>query len=293
LFLILGASGYVGKRLFSTLGSTEAVGTHNSNSVDGSVYFDATCMSLGDIFPDMSQFSHCFIVFAEADIDACKADLDRSLSINVTAMKKIIDELINREIKPIFFSSEYVFDGEKGDYSESDSTTPNTVYGSQKREIEQYLEDNCDDYAVLRLAKVYGTDPADHTILSGWARQIAKGDRIRCARDQVFSAIHLDDVVAASVATARLDLSGIFNIAGPNPYSRLKMLQALLSQMKTGADVVECGLSELTFLDNRPMDLSMRPDRIQLATGLKFRTVDDCCREFVGNLEKEEAAARG
>lgn len=269
------------------------MGTHNSNRVYGSLYFDSTRMSLDDLSVDMSQCSHCFIVLAEADIDACKANINRSQNINITGIKKIIDGLIQRQIKPIFFSSEYVFDGGKGNYMDAEPALPNTVYGTQKREIELYLENNCADYAVLRLAKVYGTDPADHTILSGWARQIACGDQIRCARDQVFSPIHIDDVVTASIAVARLNLRGIFNIAGPHAYSRLAMLQALLSHMEADADVIECGLKELTFLDNRPLDLSMNSELIQTSTKLKFRTVDDCCQEFVANLRKTGAASRG
>ena len=283
----------MGERLLGKLGPAEAVGTHYSSPTGETLYFDATTMGLEDILSPASQFSHCFIVFAEADVDACKADIDRSHKINVIGIKKIIDSLIDRGIKPIFMSSEYVFDGEKGNYTEDDLPTPNTVYGGQKREIEVCLEECGSDYAVLRLAKVYGTDPTDHTILSGWARQVQRGEQIRCARDQVFSAVHLDDVVAASIAVARLDLSGVFNIAGPDSYSRLGMFQVFLEQWKVNADILECGLQDLKFLDNRPMDLSMDSSLVQSVTGLRFRSVDDCCREFISNLKKEEASARG
>ena len=63
-------------------------------------------------------------------------------------------------IKPIFMSSERVFDGGLGNYSEDDPANAETVYGTQKMEIEQYLAQSGGDYAVLRLAKVYGIDVA-------------------------------------------------------------------------------------------------------------------------------------
>jgi len=284
----------VGERLLGKPGPAEAVGTHYSSPPGETLHFDATGMGLGDIISPDSQFSHCFIVFSEADIDACKADIDRSHKINVIGIKKIIDSMINRGIKPIFMSSEYVFDGGKGNYTEGDLPTPNTVYGGQKREIEVYLEESASDYAVLRLAKVYGTDPTDHTIFSGWAIQIQRGEQIRCARDQVFSGVHLDDVVSASIEeVARLDPSGVFNIAGPGSYSRLGMLRTSLAHLEVEADVLEFSIRDIEFLDNRPMGLSMDPSLVQSATGLRFQSVDDCCREFISNLKKEEASTRG
>ena len=88
-----------------------------------------------------------------------KGTRKRSYAINVQSTRRVIDDLVELGIKPVFTSSEYVFDGEQGNYVEDDPAIPSTVYGSQKLQIEQYLTDRCVDYAVLRLAKVYGSDP--------------------------------------------------------------------------------------------------------------------------------------
>ncbi|MQF67096.1 sugar nucleotide-binding protein [SAR202 cluster bacterium AD-802-F09_MRT_200m] len=286
MYLILGASGYIGLKLLRALGPSQAIGTHNNNSAPGTVCFDATASSVENILAGLTSISHAYIVYAEADVDACKADIDRSRLINVESTKSVIDQLLERGIKPIFMSSEYVFDGELGNYSDDDAAQPTTVYGGQKQEIEQYLAKSGADYAVLRLAKVYGTDLEDHTILSGWARQIHSGEVIRCARDQVFSPVHVDDVVEASIASARLNLSGVFNVAGPEPTSRLNMLQVLLKHIEAKAEVDECSLNDFDFLDFRPLDLSMTPQKILKATGLSFRSVDSCCQELAQKLRK-------
>lgn len=235
---------------------------------------------MSDILPGSLDVSHAIICYAETAIDACKADLRHSREINVLSAKQVIDDLVGRGIKPIFFSSEYVFDGQRGNYTENDIANPTTVYGSQKFEIEDYLAAQSHAYAILRLAKVFGTKPADGTILTSWLEQIRDGDEIRCARDQVFSPIHVDDVVAVAKAVVRLDLSGIYHVCNPEAWSRLEMLRALLRSAGAEANVIECSIRDFDLLDDRPLDLSMDPAKVLAATGLLFRSVESCCDEI-------------
>ena len=284
MILILGASSYVGRNMFAAFGSSTAIGTHNSNPVPDSIFFDVNRMQLSDILPRNPDISHAVILYAVPQLDACKADPVHSYQINVSSAKRIIDDLATWSIKPIFTSSEYVFDGEKGNYTEDDVPNPSTVYGTQKLEIEQYLAEQGQDYAVLRLAKVFGTSPEDGTILSGWLKQIRNDEELRCARDQVFSPIHVDDVIAATGAVIRQNLSGVYQIANPQAWSRVNMLRALLDSLGTEGRVVECSIRDFEFLDHRPLDLSMSPAKVLKATGLQFKTVQSSCEVIKSRL---------
>jgi len=279
--LIVGASGYVGRRALEFFGPDKALGTYNHNPAPGCVHFDCTKMRLADVLPAGAEFDHALVLYAEAGIDECKADLKRSHEINVRSTKQVIDDLHKLGIKPIFTSSEYVFNGKKGNYVEEDPAVPSTVYGSQKVEIEEYLEQSGKDFAVLRLAKVFGTDPQDGTILSSWIKQIGNGDELRCAGDQVFSPVHVDDVVAVSNSVIERGLNGIYNLGGPESFSRLGMLQKLVETMGVEANVVECSIKDFTFLDDRPLDLSMIPNKVLQATGLQFKTVQTSCETLL------------
>ena len=107
--------------------------------------------------------------------------------MNVEDIKRLILGLIELEIKPVFTSTDQVFDGTKGDYSESDSTNPLSTYGQQKVEIELFLSTLEKEYLLLRLSKIYGIDPDDGTFFSGWLNAIRQGLPIRCAVDERFS----------------------------------------------------------------------------------------------------------
>ena len=291
MILVLGASSFIGRRMFTTLGSSGAIGTHKSTPVPGSVHFDATTMRLPDILPAVSDISHAVILYAETRIDICKADLNRSYQLNVDSTKRVIDDLSELGIKPVFFSSDWVFDGTKGNYLEKDTPAPTTTYGSQKLEVEQYLSNRCKDYLILRPARVFGTDPDDGSILSSWYQQIQGNETIRCARDQVFSPIHVDDVVKATKAVVDLDLGGVFHICNPEPCSRLEFLRTLLNCLGSKAHVIECSIRDFEFLEDRPLNLAMDPKKIIDATGLDFKTIESCCKEFSRNLTTNDSGS--
>ena len=57
----------------------------------------------------------------------------KTKTINLLSTIKIINKCIKKKIVPIVFSSEFVFNGKKGNYSEKDKTDPILVYGNQKK----------------------------------------------------------------------------------------------------------------------------------------------------------------
>jgi dTDP-4-dehydrorhamnose reductase len=278
--LLLGASGYIGRHALAAMDTSRTIGTYCNTPFDGGIYFDPTKMCVSDIIPSDAKIEHAVILFAQLGLDACKADLAASNEINVRGAVRAIADLMELGIKPVYTSSQAVFDGEKGGYTEDDVPVPCLVYGSQKYEVERYLSRNCDDYAILRLATVIGTELDDGTIVSSWINQVQRGEAIKGAYDQIFSPVHVDDVVKAIEATIQLDLSGLYQVAGPDTKSRLEMLQTFVETLGSDAKVVGCSIFDFNPLDNRPRDLSMSSKKFKEATGISFKTFRQCCEEL-------------
>ncbi|OGX37437.1 MAG: hypothetical protein A3C36_01100 [Omnitrophica WOR_2 bacterium RIFCSPHIGHO2_02_FULL_52_10] len=289
MILVLGASSFIGRHFFEVQGKN-AIGTHMRNPIPGTVFYDATRMRLPDILPVDTKISQAIIFYGITEVDQCKRDIERSNEINVESIKLIINDLVEYKIKPVFISSEYVFNGLKGNYREGDKADPVTVYGAQKLEIEEFLVRHCKDYVILRLAKVFGTDPSSATILSKWLEQIRNSEEIYCAYDQVFSPIHVDDVVAMISAVIKLNASGIYHVSNVESCSRLDMLKILSQSLKMNARIVQCSLKDLKFLDNRPLDLSLCPEKIIETTGIRPKSIRSCCEEFSSQIKSNSLA---
>ena len=286
--LLLGASSFVGQRLYQKIGSESAVGTCFRNPHIGMRYFNSVGMDLGSIIRGSDNFSHAVILLGDTQPDSCFSDERISESVNVNSILNIIDILVAKRIMPVFISSQFVFDGDRGGYVEEDAVNPILVYGKQKVSVEQYLKNNCERYLVLRLGNVYGDTRGDGTLFTAWMDSLVDGIRhIRCASDQTFSAIYVDDVVDAILATIVNGCTGIYHVAGPTAHTRIELLTILLRELNklTEIDVETegCSINDFDLLEKRPIDVSMKSDKLIKDAGIALQEVGDICERITRN----------
>lgn len=137
MYLIIGASGFIGRHLYNYCkeNGIDILGTYYTHSYNEEwIQFDICTNELNGIrqrclngkVPDA-----VIICGANASIDGCKRNEDKSNQLNVVGTKRIIDQASAMGVKTVFLSSEAVFDGKKGLYSEEDVPNPITLYGRQ------------------------------------------------------------------------------------------------------------------------------------------------------------------
>lgn len=282
--LVLGGSSFVGRHLLRRVGAGRTIATYNRRPFPGGVRFDSLTMRVADVIADPDAMAAAVLLLGDTQPDSCVADSARSRAINVESLKHLIDDLTGLGIPPVFASTEFVFDGAKGNYVESDATRPILLYGAQKLEIEEYLAANGRDHCVLRLAKIYGTEPGDGTMFANWLPALAAARSLRCAMDQLFSAVHVDDVVGAILAAIECDLKGVFHVAGPVGMSRLEYLRLLIPEVErrgtVKATVVPCSIHDFGLPERRPLDVTMRIDKLSAAAEWNPLHPAEACRRL-------------
>ena len=289
--LILGGSSYAGRHLFARLGPKRAIATYYTTPIENGIYFDSVSMNLSELIDQPNLISCAIILLGDTNPESCVLDIKRSNAINIESIKRIVDYLKKRQIKPIFISSEFVFDGKKGNYREEDAVNPILVYGKQKVEIEKYLQDTCQDYIIIRLAKVFGSEEADKTIFTSWLESIGKVDSIRCANDQIFSPIYIEDVIESIIRLIENDGNGVFHVSGPKPFVRIELLQMLLGFVrkysKLNLKIIPCSINDFNLKERRPLNVSMIPDKLVKFTEIKLKDAESVCRGIVKNKFKK------
>jgi dTDP-4-dehydrorhamnose reductase len=283
--LILGGSSFVGRHLFRRLGPERAIATYCHTPLEGGVYFDSLTMRLEEIIPDPAGISCAVILLGDTDPDSCCADRKKSRALNVESIKAILDYLKKWRIKPIFTSSEFVFDGKQGNYTEADPAKPILLYGEQKAQIEKYIQDNFCDFVIFRLAKVFGSTPGDGTLFSNWLGLLDKSDEITCAADQIFSPVYVDDVTRVIEMAIDKNIRGVFHLAGPRAFARIDLLRMLLTcAEKYGCRqirVVPKSIHDFKLREKRPLNVSMRSDKLVRTLGLTLSDTEEICRSMV------------
>lgn len=276
--LILGAGGYVGRNLYGRLGPDRAIATYNRAPVVGGRRFDATAMRLTDVVK-RGEASHAAVLLADPMPDSCFADPVASRRLNVEAMERLIEDLWTLDIIPIFFSTDYVFDGDKGNYVETDPAFPRLLYGRQKKEVEDWLTASGKPHAILRIAKTYGETPGDGTFLSDWLGAMLGGQTsFRCAADQSFTPVFVHDVGDACLAAVKQDLRGLFHATSGQRLSRAGFLDLLIAELArhrpVDITVERCSIHDFPVNERRPVDTSLCSDKLFRTTGLAFQPVE-------------------
>jgi dTDP-4-dehydrorhamnose reductase len=96
---------------------------------------------------------------AFTNVDLCETERDQAFRINAEAPRVLAEICREKKAKLIHFSTDYVFDGEKGEpYREEDPANPISVYGQSKRAGEENVLAIHDRHLVVRVSWVFGPD---------------------------------------------------------------------------------------------------------------------------------------
>ena len=255
-------------------------GTFNGHPKPGLIHCDLTDSdSLKEL--DLSRYRYGIVLSAVANIDQCKRDPRAAARLNVDGTKRLLDTLVAKGVRPVFFSTDYVYSGPEGGYSETDSPSPNTEYGRQKAAVESYIQATCPQALIVRISKIFSADPSDDTLLSEWYRQVEREETIRCIANQRTCPTYDRDLTEAVLQLLQRGATGLFNVCQPKSYSRAELLAEFLLALDIRYErIVEVEARELGFLDERPGDVSLNPAKFLGLTGFRFTAMEEVFERF-------------
>lgn len=275
--VILGGSGFIGKHFGFIRPKDSIIKTYYKNSFPGGLHFDNYSSSLSKLITEKEKFSHVFIMSGMFRFDEIKNNEDLSYKLNVDCVKRLIDEIVKLELCPVFFSSESVFDGEKGNYSEVDIPNPIFAYAKQKRTIEEYIINVTSNYLIIRLPKTYSSDFNENSLICSWIKQLDLGANITCAYDNILTPIHVDDVSYSIEKLVELNQKGIFHVSSNVPVSRDSMVKYLLNRYECHSkflgSINTTNLHAIESARELPLNTSLDPTKL-------FKTIGSTPRSF-------------
>lgn len=287
-YLILGASGYIGNYIYNCMekDGQKVLGTrYHCKGVENLVNFDVVNDNISDVTKlIMDREKTAIICIAQTNIDQCKVDYELSKLINVVSIKRIIEDLLREKFHVIYFSTDNVFDGIKGDYTELDTTNAINYYGKMKEEIEHFLTENYPEVCIFRLPKVIGTEKEKQNLLTDLESK-SKDKEVRCIKGTRISIISNEDVYQSCLISAKRKLCGIYNISNGEIYSRKELAEKFYKYMGIhDKNIVELEVEKFGFKDMRPLNISLDNSKFIRETGYDFISFDTIAERYVKNL---------
>lgn len=283
--LITGVSGLLGNSLAQHFKDKyEVLGLYNSHHVTIKGICTEKCdLTYRDsIHKIIENFKPSVIIHCASltNIDQCEKDKPLTAAINVLATRNIVKEIIYTDIKIIYISSDAVYDGIKGDFSENDKVNPLNNYGRSKYEGE--IEVSKKTNSLILRTNIFGWNIQDKKSLSEWIlEELESKHRINCFQDAFFSSIYTMELARVIDIAIQYNLNGIYNCGSSNSCSKYEFAQKIADRFKLKKELlIPISIDDYNFKAKRGKNLSLNVVKLQEDLDYMLPTIDQSIEAF-------------
>jgi dTDP-4-dehydrorhamnose reductase len=220
--LITGSNGFLGTYL-TEIGANRAVEMVCSARQRADLpypvfeYLDITDPVRLKYLLDLHQPDVLINTAAMSKPDACQKNKTACYAVNFTAVKTLADVCFQKGVHLIHLSSDFVYDGRHGLYSEEDiPENPVNYYGQCKLDAEKCIVNSPVKSAIVRTCLVYGYPliPKASNLFTWVKSSLEKGERIQVVNDQFRTPTLVTDLADAVLKLAERKAEGIWHVSG-------------------------------------------------------------------------------
>jgi len=284
---VTGASGLLGRKVIHSLSEKHLVyPTHNlTTAYSNSIQIDITNRDhvqavLKEVKPEVVVHAA-----AETNVDRCETSKDLAWAVNVEGTKNIAESCSSIGARLVYISTDYVFNGEKGLYTEDDAVNPVNYYGLTKLKGEEIVRNLCEDSVIARTSVVYGWHPKKTNFATWVINSLRQGKQISVVEDHHNSPTLADDLAGIITKIIGTDVCGTYHAASGERVSRFEFALKI-------ADVFELERTLLkavkivefhTWIARRPKDSSLCVEKIRKDIGIQPLDLAEALRRMKEN----------
>ena len=211
--------------------------------------------NIDDVF-DSYKPTHVIHTAAITNVDYCEENPEECEQVNILATQLLFEAAQKYKAHFQLLSTDFVFDGQKGNYEETDEPAPLSVYAKSKVDGENLLlKSTSDNWSIVRTIIVYGIgNNLSRSNIICWAKDVlTKGQEITIVDDQFRAPTWADDLAWACLRICELNEKGIFHISGPETMSILDLVITVANHFNLTTDKIKSiSSSQLNQAAKRP-----------------------------------------
>ncbi len=246
--LITGSNGLLGQKVVELLSQSRSYSLQLVSSQEDSVFGPDTAPYAMIDISDRKQVSRVVENFqpdtivntaAITNVDACETNRERAWKVNVLGVENLVHagKLAGSHI--VQLSTDYVFDGKAGPYSEEDRPNPLSYYGRTKLASENLLRTSDISHTIVRTMVLYGSARKVKPNFALWLVGELKENRpVRIVSDQIGSPTLVDDLAFGVAKVVELKKAGVYHVSGPDIVSRLAFAKELAKIFRYDAELI-------------------------------------------------------
>jgi dTDP-4-dehydrorhamnose reductase len=292
--LIVGSNGMLGQRLteyFLKKKNVELMCCSNEENsfiknVDY-IRFDITNKNkvkniFQDFYPDAVINTAAF-----TNVDLSETERETAYNVNVTGVDNLALYSKSIESHLIHISTDYVFDGTNGPYSEKQKPNPISYYGRTKLASENTVKSRKCDASIIRTNVLYGPAKYGRNDFVKWVvTSLREGKQIRIVTDQINNPTYIDDLVDAIAKMIEFKKYGLYNIGGKEFLSRYDFTLRIADFFDLDKSlIVPIKTADLNQPAPRPLKSGLVTLKAETELGYKPQTIETTFRLMKNELK--------
>lgn len=194
---------------------------------------------------------------AYGDVDGCEKNPDLAWTANVQGTINVV-KLANRFSNHILYlSTDYVFDGLRGGYSEYEAPNPVNYYGLTKLCGEVVTASSNITHSIVRASSIYGLGPGRKNFAKFLLEELSAGREVKALIDQYTTPTQASVLADAIAEIVERRLTGIFHVVGER-MSRYEFAVKIAETFRLDRSlIIPAKMEEMKWYAKRPKDSSL------------------------------------
>jgi dTDP-4-dehydrorhamnose reductase len=283
--LITGANGLLGQKLINLYGQHpeyKVLATGRGAYRLSVVYPNITYRSMditneAEVNTVLAEFKPDVVIHTAAmtNVDECELNHEGCVAQNVDATRYIANACVDQGSFLLHLSTDFIFDGSAGPYTEEDTPNPISFYGESKLKAEEIVRQSATRWAIARTILVFGVaEDMSRTNIVLWVKgSLEAGKQIKVVNDQWRTPTLAEDLAIGCFLIAKGQHEGIFNISGEEMLTPYDMAQATAKYFNLDASLIEkADASSFTQPAKRPPKTGFVLTKAKTVLGYKPHT---------------------
>lgn len=224
--LITGSNGLLGQKLVGLIlekGEYQLIATARGENRIASLFPTMKFRSLDIADKDEVQKAvgeekpdYVIHTAAMTNVDQCESEREACWTLNVDAVRYLVEACEQHYSHFIHLSTDFIFDGAAGPYDEEAKPNPVSYYGESKLAAEVIVQQATCRTAILRTILVYGIshDMSRSNIILWVKKSLEEGKHIKVVNDQWRTPTLVEDLAMGCYLTVKNNATGVYNIGG-------------------------------------------------------------------------------
>jgi len=288
--LVLGGSGLVGDHFITNSKSNDFITTYRNNVTNFSNVISVK-INLPQDWPKLEELilkekpDIVLNSIAYSNSDFCETNREETYTLHVKISEKITTICSKINSKIVFLSTDYVFDGKKGNYTENDETNPINYYGHSKDLAEKITLKNKNNL-VLRTAMVYGLS-SKVRFLRYVIENLRKNKEINAYDDIFNNATLLGDLTNGISKAIEFDANGIYHMVGSSCVSRFDFAKTVAKVFNFNENLIKpASIVSAKLKAKRPVNTCLNNSKAVKTFNIKFSSINEGIKRVYERRDK-------